>query len=390
MLFSYLRGTCRIDIASGYTDRFFDAAFRCGLAFRTIRPREGFVKAAVIHLRDERRAEKLLEDTGCRYVISRRGFPVAAIRLAKSPGLIVGAVLSAALVIFCGAFVWEVRITGNVDLPSSEISAAAEKAGIFRGMKKAGADEREAANVIMNECPEISFASVNIRGAVAFVDVRERETHEIFDKSVPSDLVASCAGVVTGMNVRSGDALVRVGDTVSEGDLLVTGTRIYESGLTYLMRSVGEIYASVNTSFTVSVPFVTEETVLTGRETVKKSVIFLTNRLNISINTSQTPENCDIIYEERNLTLFGMKLPVFISTVRYRETETKRTERTPDEAKAEAFSEYSEILEELAAGGKLIATDVRSGEEDGCYVISFRAEYITDIAAEIQNGRDRQ
>ena len=58
--------------------------------------------------------------------------------------------------------------------------------------------------------------------------------------------------------------------------------------------------------------------------------------------------------------------------------------------KAIAFSEYSEILEGLAAGGRLIAADAVSGEADGEYVISFRAEYITDIAAEIQDRRDRQ
>ncbi|MBO4217557.1 MAG: sporulation protein YqfD [Clostridia bacterium] len=385
MLFSYLIGTCRIDIASGYADRFFDAAFRRGVSFRTVTPEAGFIKSAVIYAKDERKAEKLLSDAACEYRITRKGLPQAVLRLIRSPGVIVGVVLSAVLAAVCSGYVWEVRVSGSPDIPKSEIVAAAEKAGVFRGMKKSGADEREAANAIISECPDVAFASVNIRGAVAFIDVRERETHEVTDSAGASDLVAAFSGVVTGMNVRSGDILVRIGDTVSAGDVLVTGTRIYESGLTYLMRSVGEVYASVNTDFTVSVPLVGEETVLTGRETVKKSVNFLTNRLNIAINSSKIPANCDIIYEERNLSLFGMRLPVYISTVRYRETERIRTEKTAEEAEAEAFAEYAEILESLAAGGELIASDMRSGVSNGEYVITFRAEYITDIAAEKQN-----
>lgn len=385
MLFSYFFGTVRIDISSGYPDRFFDAAFKCGIFFRTVKPKKGFRDAVIIHAKDEGRATKLLFDSGCVFSVTRRGFPEAAFRLIKSPGLIAGAILSAALVILCNSYVWEVRISGAEDVPKSEIAAAAEKAGIFRGMKKSGADEREAANVIINECPGVSFAAVNVRGAVAFVDVRERETHEVFDKSGSSDLVAAFSGVVTAINVRSGDVLVRVGDTVSKGDVLVTGTRIYESGLTYLMRSEGEIFASVNNEFTVSVPLVSEERVLSGRETVKKSINFLTNRLNISINSSQIPIDCDIIYEEKNLSFFGMKLPVCLSTVRCRETVVRRIEKAAEEAEAEAFSEYAEILESLAAGGKLVASDMSSGVENGEYVIRFRAEYVTDIAAEKQN-----
>ncbi len=385
MLFSYFFGTVRIDISSGYADRFFDAAFRCGVFYRTVKPKEGFRDALLIRAKDEGRAKKLLSEAGCVFSLTHRGFPEAAFRLIKSPGLIAGAILSAALVILCNSYVWEVRISGAEDVPKSEIAAAAEKAGIFRGMKKSGADEREAANVIINECPGVSFAAVNVRGAVAFVDVRERETHEVFDKSGSSDLVAAFSGVVTAINVRSGDVLVRVGDTVSKGDVLVTGTRIYESGLTYLMRSEGEIFASVNNEFTVSVPLVSEERVLSGRETVKKSINFLTNRLNISINSSQIPIDCDIIYEEKNLSFFGMKLPVYLSTVRCRETVVRRVEKTAEEAETEAFSEYAEILESLAAGGNLVASDMSSGVENGEYVIRFRAEYVTDIAAEKQN-----
>ncbi len=384
MLFDYLRGTCRVGIRSGYSDRFFDAAFKRGIAFRTAEPDEGFRRAFVIRRRDKRRVEDLLGASGCDYSLSERGLPTAAAALMKSPGLIVGAVLAIILTVICGSFVWEVRVFGNVDLPESVISAAAEKAGVFRGMKKSGVDERTAANVIINECPDVGFAAVNIRGGVAFVEVRERESHEIFDFKCSSDLVASCAGVITDIRIKCGDALVRVGDTVGEGDLLVTGTRVYDSGLTYMMRSVGEIYASVNNAFTVSVPLVDEETVLTGRETVRKSINFLSKRLNISINSSQTPDNCDIISEERNITLFGMKLPVYISTVRYRETETVRRERTAEEARNIACAEYEEILESIAAGGKLIAADAAAEERDGAFVIDFRVEYITDIAAEIR------
>ena len=73
--------------------------------------------------------------------------------------------------------------------------------------------------------PEITWVSAQLSGTRLLIRIRENEavSQPAEDEGEPADLVAAKDGVITSMIVRSGRALVSIGDQVEKGQLLVEG-----------------------------------------------------------------------------------------------------------------------------------------------------------------------
>ena len=77
---------------------------------------------------------------------------------------------------------------------------------------------------MMTLLPQIGWMTVNVSGSRAIVLVSEREEKpEIYLESAAADIVAGRTGIVTQLSVLSGRPLVSPGQSVLEGETLVSG-----------------------------------------------------------------------------------------------------------------------------------------------------------------------
>ncbi|WP_027717889.1 sporulation protein YqfD [Desulfovirgula thermocuniculi] len=159
----------------------------------------------------------------CRFhVVGRAGLPFLWLRLVRRKGLLLGGVLFVTGLYILGSFVWSVDVTGNRRLAAQEVLEAAREAGLRQGVPRWSLDAAAVERALLERLPDLSWAGVYVRGTRVTVEVVEKvlpgERRQVF-----AHVVAKKSGLVKEVLVQSGHPLVKEGDTVVPGQILISG-----------------------------------------------------------------------------------------------------------------------------------------------------------------------
>ncbi len=229
-------------------------------------------------------------------------------------GLVTGAALFLAIHLFLSMFVWCVDVEGNSKISKNEILASAQQYGLKSGTLKKGFDEIRASRSIAADFNgEITWLSINIKGSLAVIELREddRIFNEAYDKP-PCNIVADFDGVILSAETYSGDCVVKKGNAVKKGDLLISGIIENEDLSTTFYSAKGEITALHERDIRFSE---STEKKLQTLETVKKS--YNLGFFGICIPTAVIKPNEDqaVFSEKKTLNINGYNLPFYIEKV---------------------------------------------------------------------------
>ena len=162
------------------------------------------------------------------------------------------------------------------------------------GVYGPGLDERDLAHEALLQLPDLSWMAINLHGTRAQVLVREAvKKPPAEDGSVVGDVVAESGGIVSHMEVLSGEAVCQEGDTVAAGDVLISGSvklpgPKYGGGVDLgwsQVRAAGRIYARTWRTLTAQVPLEAQVKQYTGSEETCWSLTFLGVRTVFSRNS---------------------------------------------------------------------------------------------------------
>ena len=225
-------------------------------------------------------AEMTIEDER----VTRRGLFAFASGYKMRIGFFIGAVLCAALLAASSFFVWDINVSGQTGLSEKEILKTLEGYGLYIGAYIPNIDTMRLENELVIDTEELSYASINLRGTVAEVVVRERKEKDVENISLPSNLVANCDGQIESIEVRGGMPTVKKGQIVKKGQLLVSGVIDSQAVGYRLVRARGEIYARISRSFTAEVPLVREKKSRTGEKKTRVTIRFFAKKINLFSN----------------------------------------------------------------------------------------------------------
>ena len=129
------------------------------------------------------------------------------------------------LLYFLSHFLWDIRFVGNLYYTDETIRDFLEEEGIQYGMWTNQIVCNDLEQAIRIRYPEITWVSAQISGTRMIIQMKENfsgtDSTEI--KNAPGDLAAAEDGVITSMIVRQGTPLVKPGDEVKAGQVLVSG-----------------------------------------------------------------------------------------------------------------------------------------------------------------------
>ena len=300
--------------------------------------------------------------------------------------LFAGAVVGIFLLVYSSLFVWDVTVTGNESIPESVILDALAENGLALGAYIPALDTERLEGLLMLNIDGVSFISVNLRGTVADVEIKERqENAEIVDLTSPSNLVASMDGQISAMEITGGVNKVKTGEIVKKGDLLASGV-IDSKALGYrLVRARGTVLARTTLSYEIEIPLEISEKVYTGNTKPYRSIKFFSKIINFFRKSNISEESCDRIETERRLFLFGkIKLPIFLIETTYAEYELQSRILSGEEALQRAKKQLRLESDTDLAEAEILArhTSVRLGEAK--LVLTEQVECIIDIAEEVK------
>lgn len=316
-------------------------------------------------------------------VLKKRGLPALAQRYKLRVGAFCGVLIAAILVIASQSVIWDIDVVGNESVTTSQIRELLREEGFFVGCYIPSANTDKIETRIMLKSDLISWMSINIKGTVAEVQVRENVKPEGDDSTKkPANLVASKEGIIEEVRIFRGTVTVSPGQPVGKGTLLVSG--IYEGervGVMYT-RASGQVFARTTEEFYVEIPLEYEGKRYTGEEYYDNYLIFFDYLINISKNSGKDGALYDKIDIVENFCLpDGAETPFGIKRVKYAAYERVTLERTPREAEELAYFELSRRLGEKADDVIIVSKTVTPILKEDSFAILCKLEIIEDIAA---------
>ncbi len=288
-----------------------------------------------ITVKDFKKLPKILRRSGIRaHILRKKGFPFFINKYKRRFGIFAGVILFFAVLQFMSSFIWIMQVQGNKTVKTTEIIAVCSELGIKIGAKSNSIDTKNRAQDLLLKMDELSWGSFNIEGCKLTVNVSE-VTPKQEDNSVATNLKASADGVIKKIDVTSGNCVVKVGDTVKKGDVLVSGI-IENASETKFVHSIGTVLAETEQTITFSEPLVRKVKCPTGKVKQKSVLEFFT--LKIPLYIGKEKGDFETQTKESALELFSQKLPIVLHTKKfvYTKYETQKRE----------YSQVCDILED--------------------------------------------
>lgn len=326
MLFFYRlwRGFLRIEIRGDIAEKLLNICAKNGIPLWNIK-RRGEVIRCYIAVGDFKRLPRLVIKSGLRvHILDRYGLPFFTERYKKRYGIPVGAAVFFAFLTFMSGFVWSVKVAGNGNISENEIIAECRELGITEGMRKGEISPASAKLQLLLKDNRLSWCAFNIEGCYLTVDVTEAKKREE-DNSVPTNLKAAADGIIKKIDVTAGNCIVKVGDTVAAGDILVSGIEERAEG-TRFVHSIGSITAATEREITVTANYRQKITLKTGKKKTKRVLSFFGIKIPLYLGCEKGTYNAET--SVKALKLFGKKIPIAIYEKRFEFTE--ETEKNYD------------------------------------------------------------
>ena len=299
-------------------------------------------------------------------------------------GMLLGLLASILIFIFSSGLVWDVRISGNDRLSEYKLEQILDNSGLSVGTSWRKLDKNDLESSILSQNPDVAWIAVNRRGTVAYVEIIESENVGISEPQLPlySNVIAECDGVIEEITVKSGSAVVKVGDVVKAGDVLISGVIDTERG-TQLCRAEGIVRALSAIDVSTEVKEQSVERIVTGHKIAQIKISLFNFSINIFKNYRNSVSDCDIIEEIRKFALFDKyKLPVkLIVNYRREYTEQEKT-LTSDEMTSAARRELEGKIYSMFKDADVVKLRTSGEFSGGVYRLVSRVVYSTDIGKE--------
>lgn len=347
----------------------------------------------------------LARATHSRVRIRRKvGLPFWLYRLRRRPMLAWGAIGFVLGLYFLSSWVWVVSVyteKGPHRLHYQQILEIARSQNLRPGVPKSAVNW-ELVKQKLALLPQVSWVEIEIQGSRALIRIAEKTlpTPSEQEARQPAHVVAAKDAIIEEMLVLSGHPLVKVGDTVHRGQVLVSGELPQETapetepgspkppveaGTPLYVHARAIVRGRVEYRGKATASLVEGRFLPTGR---KKSAISLAvGSSEVVIGPKSSPfSQVEVVKQPVLPAWVSRYLPMSINRIIYREVEPYRHVLTPSQAKERArLAARRQVEAMLPSHYRLVCESIRDLDqaelEPGQVGVEVQVVVIEDIAA---------
>lgn len=240
----YKTGIITIEIQSLIPEKFVNLMWKNDVHIKNIKKKSITTMTMEVSLRDYDKIEDIAKRTRTKVkIVGRKGFAFFIIKLKKRGTLVAGIILFIGIIYYLSTFIWNVEIKADPDLPPYDIRQQLKVSGIKPGINKKKINVYSIEEELIKNNENIMWVRARIEGSKLKITAAERKSPpNIIGENTPCNLVAKKDGEVVRVYTRAGTSVVKRGDIVKNGQILVKGEQGKE-GATYNVHSIGDVIA---------------------------------------------------------------------------------------------------------------------------------------------------
>ena len=379
---NYVTGYLKISVEGYFIERFINICISKNILLWNIRREKSSFLYANIGKKDFKRLKQIAKKTKCKIKIEeKKGIPFILYRYKKRKIFLILLFLIIISIYVSSNFIWNIEITGCTIINKEELMQELNQNGLNIGGLKNKIDTKQVINNIRLKRDDIAWMGIDISGTNAIVSIVEADKKpEIIQEDEYCNVVADKAGVITKIVPQNGTSLVKVGDIVKEGTVLIGGWLEGKYTGTRYVHGNGEVQARVWYSKKDSMKLLNSVNEQTGIEEKKYSINFNNFKINLSKSIPKF-EKYDTINEKKKIKLFSnFYLPIEIEKTIYKQVETKEVIYEEEQA-VEILTEKleKELLEQIKQESNIVNKQVNTVNKDGYIEVEVIYEVLENI-----------
>ncbi len=382
-LLSYKKGYVRLKITGAFTERFINICMARRISVWDIEKTEKNVLFLSMYARDFLNIRPVAKKTRCKVkIISKHGLFVSAKKYKKRKLFFIGAVVFFLFLLVMSRFVWYIEIDGVEKNEHEALLMLLKEEGVSPGVLKSKIDQRQVKDKILLKRTDLSWIWVDLKGTKALVSVTKKTLPpEAVNRTDPCDIIAEKDGIILSVTSLSGNPTVKEGDSVFEGQVLISSVVPSEIILPRYTHAEGEVWA--RTWYSEEATF--SPMVTSIKKTVNKKAYNTISIFGFDINLFFKKSAPFAQFEEEKketpFILFGLDTGIKLKKTYLHELKNETKELNEEELLAYAENElFKKIEKKLSPSNKKIAHNITHIKNpDGSYKISLTAEYEEQI-----------
>ncbi|SFA75732.1 sporulation protein YqfD [Clostridium frigidicarnis] len=238
------RGCFVIEIQNLHPEKIINTLWKSGINVRNIR-RESIVKWIIeVDSQDYSKVRELVkENNGKLKIIKTKGLLSYFIKVKSHGFLYVGILVFFMLIYGYSCYIWDISINTDKYLSPFEVRKYLLEEGIKPGTRKNSINVYDTEKRLMEKDSRIMWARARFEGSRFKVDIEERQNPpKIVEQDNKDDIVAKMDAEIIRVYTTKGTSLVKKGDMVKAGDVLIKGVQGKEESL-YETPAEGDVIA---------------------------------------------------------------------------------------------------------------------------------------------------
>ena len=383
-LLQYVKGYVHIVVEGYYIERFINICNTKNILLWNLKKEKSILLRACVEVTKFKELKEICKKTKCKIKIEgKKGVPFVIRKYKKRKFFIALFLFMVLVIISLSNFIWNIDIEGNTNIPKDEIISIASKQGLSTGKLKGKIDTKQVINQIRLERDDIAWVGIEIKGTNAIIKIVEADKKpEIINEDEYCNIISDRDAVITKVSAKNGTPLVKEGDVVTKGDIIIAGWMEGKYTGTRYVHAQGEIQAKVWYSSTQKISL--KETVKqeTGNEESKYSVKF--NNFQINLHKSVPKfEKYDTIETNKKLKLFSnFYLPIELIEYTYKEYQETIVIRSQEEAKKIGEERATTELLDKIQGKEILDKQVKVKSENDFIEVEVIYEVEENIGIE--------
>lgn len=380
--FRWLFGYVKFSYTGGFREDFINDCFASELNLKRI-CLDGDRLTAQTGIKTYKQLHKIAFAHGGKVQIyKRKGFPFLFSALNNRWGFFLGAVYLVVFISFMGGFVWNITVTGNNRITDVKIVDYLAENDFKIGTRWSDTDKEQLEISVLSEFEDVAWISINKFGSTAQIEINETVSKPEMTDYTITNVKAAMDGEIVRVEALGGWAEVQEGDAVAAGDLLISGIRESEVDKeNHYAHAYGSVYAKVNREITININRNQDENIITNSREYKYLSLF---GMKIPLFVKKEIGNAAETAQKTYLVINSYRLPIGMITEKADYFETKTNPLNDEALKTLARAELEKKKTQELAECEILSEDINIDvNESGC-TITGKYSCIQDIAQETE------